>query len=54
VGREGIAYTMLRPAGKIMIDNELYDATARTGLIEKGEKIVVVGYLNAQLVVKKL
>jgi membrane-bound serine protease (ClpP class) len=54
IGQEGIAYTMLRPAGKIMIDNELYDATARTGLIEKGEKIVVVGYLNAQLVVKKL
>ncbi|PKP32988.1 MAG: serine protease [Bacteroidetes bacterium HGW-Bacteroidetes-16] len=54
IGQEGIAYTMLRPAGKIMIDNELYDATARSGLIEKGVRIVVVGYLNAQLVVKKL
>ena len=54
IGQQGIAYTMLRPAGKIMIDNELYDATARSGLIEKGVRIVVVGYLNAQLVVKKL
>jgi len=54
IGQEGIAYTMLRPAGKIMIDNELYDATARSGLIDKGVRIVVVGYLNAQLVVKKL
>lgn len=53
IGHTGIAYTMLRPAGKIMIEDELYDATARTGLIEKGENIVVVGYLNAQLVVKK-
>jgi membrane-bound ClpP family serine protease len=36
-----------------MIDNELFDATARTGLIDKGETIRVVGYSSAQLVVKK-
>jgi membrane-bound serine protease (ClpP class) len=53
IGREGLAYTTLRPAGKVMIDNELFDATARTGLIDKGETIRVVGYSSAQLVVKK-
>jgi len=54
IGREGMAYTTLRPAGKVMINDELYDATARVGLIDKDAKVVVVGYNNAQLVVKKV
>ena len=53
-GKTGIAYTILRPAGKVMIDNEVYDAKALTGYIEKGEKIVVAKYDMAQLYVKKI
>ncbi len=53
VGNEGLAFTTLRPAGKVMIKDVLYDATARTGMIDKGEKIRVVGYAAAQLIVKK-
>jgi len=54
LGREGIAKTILRPAGKILIDNETYDATSESGFIEKGDKIVVTHYENAQLFVRKI
>ncbi len=54
VGKTGIAHSILRPAGKVMIDGNLYDATAVTGYIEKGENIKVVRYETTQLFVKKL
>jgi len=54
IGKRGIAHSILRPAGKVMIDGELFDATALTGYIEKGENIEVVKYETTQLVVKKL
>lgn len=53
VGRTGTAATFMRPAGKINIDDELLEATAEHGLIEKGEEIVVARFENAQLFVKK-
>lgn len=53
LGKTGIAATNLRPVGKIEIENDFYDATAETGFIPKGEKIVVVKYETAQLVVRK-
>jgi membrane-bound serine protease (ClpP class) len=54
IGKKGIAYTILRPAGKIMIDNDLYDATALSGFINKGELIEVVKYETSSLFVKKV
>jgi len=53
VGRTGRAYTVLRPAGKIEIDDEQYDAVAETSYIEKGEEIKVVRFAHGQLYVKK-
>lgn len=53
IGSSGIAHTMLRPAGKIEIDDIQYDATAETGYINKGEKVIVTDYGNAQLIVRK-
>jgi membrane-bound serine protease (ClpP class) len=53
IGAHGVASTMLRPAGKIEIDDIPYDATAETGYINKGEKVVVTDYTNAQLMVRK-
>ncbi|MCR4965950.1 MAG: nodulation protein NfeD [Bacteroidales bacterium] len=53
VGREGIAATFMRPAGKIEIDGDLYDATSEYGLIDKGCPVTVVKFENAQLVVQK-
>jgi len=52
-GHEGVAKTILRPAGKVSISGDQFDAKALTGFIEKGEKIIVVGYQTGQLVVKK-
>lgn len=53
LGKEGIAHTVLRPSGKIKIENNYFDAVAEVGFIDKGETIKVVGYNNAQLSVVK-
>lgn len=53
LGKTGVAKTMLRPSGKVEIDGEIYDATAETGFIEKGENIKVARYETAQLFVRK-
>jgi len=53
VGKRGIAHTMLRPSGKINIDDEYYDATATSSFIDAGEAIEVVYYQTGQLFVKK-
>ncbi len=54
IGKTGKAYTVLRPAGKIIFNDELFDATARSGMIEKGEDVIVHDYQNAQLIVDKV
>lgn len=53
VGKTGAAFTMLRPSGKVEIDDEVYDATALTGFIDKGEAIRVVKYETSQVFVVK-
>ncbi|NPA37567.1 MAG: nodulation protein NfeD [Chlorobi bacterium] len=53
VGKTGRAYTVLRPAGKIEIDDEQYDAVAEVSYIEKGEDVEVVRFSHGQLYVKK-
>lgn len=53
VAREGIAISILRPAGKIEIDNKVYDAVSEDSYINKGDKVVVVRQLNNQLQVRK-
>lgn len=53
VGQTGVAFTMLRPSGKVDIDDEIYDATALTGFVDKGEKVKVVKYETSQVFVIK-
>ena len=53
IGKEGTAFTVLRPSGKAEIEGNVYDATAESGFIEQGEKVVVVKYETAQLFVRK-
>lgn len=53
VGEKGIAFTVLRPAGKVKIGDEIFDATAEAGYIEKGDKIKVTDYQTSQLFVVK-
>lgn len=54
IGHKGIAHTVLRPAGKIKIGSDIYDATAEAGYIEKGDQIRVTSYQTSQLFVKKI
>jgi membrane-bound serine protease (ClpP class) len=51
-GKTGVAQTVLRPGGKVIIDGDIYDAVAVTGFIDKGEKIVVAKVESAQLYVE--
>jgi len=53
IGQLGITVSILRPAGKIEINNRIYDATAETGYIDPDSKIRVIGYENSQLIVEK-
>lgn len=52
IGKEGIAYTVLRPSGKVTIEGELYDAVSESGYIEKGTSVRVVRFENAQVYVE--
>jgi membrane-bound serine protease (ClpP class) len=53
VGKTGIAYTVLRPSGKVEIEGEIYDARSEIGFIDKGEKVKVLSYGTSQLSVIK-
>jgi membrane-bound serine protease (ClpP class) len=51
VGRTGIVESKLRPAGKVVIDDEIYDAVSEYGFINKNEKVRVTRYATGQLYV---
>ena len=54
IGLTGVAHTMLRPSGKVMTNNEVYDARSEIGYIEKGDKIRVVKDETGQVYVIKI
>jgi membrane-bound serine protease (ClpP class) len=54
IGRTGVADSVLRPSGKVIIDNEIYDAKAEYGFISKGEKVKVIRYETGQIYVVKV
>jgi membrane-bound serine protease (ClpP class) len=54
VGKKGTAYTVLRPGGKVMIDDQIYDAFTRGDYVEKGEPIEVIGNEGITLKVKRI
>lgn len=53
IGKKGVAHSILRPSGKIMIESDIYDATVLSGYVDEGEIIEVVTYHTGQLFVKK-
>lgn len=53
VGKTGIAYTVLRPSGKVKIDGKIYDAVSGWGMIDKDNEIIVTRTESAQLYVEK-
>lgn len=54
LGREGIAHTRLMPSGKILIDEEIYDAYSRGEFIDRGERVSVISTEGTSLRVKKV
>jgi membrane-bound serine protease (ClpP class) len=52
-GKIGTAYTVLRPSGKVMIDDQLFDAFTRGDYVEKGDAIVVIESEGVTLKVKR-
>jgi len=52
-GKAGVAQTVLRPGGKVNIDNEIYDAVAETGFIDRGAKVVVTRVEATQIYVER-
>ncbi|GAB3661004.1 nodulation protein NfeD [Echinicola sediminis] len=54
MGKEGIAHTRLMPSGKILLEEEVYDAHSRGQFIEKGDKIKVISTEGTSLTVKKI
>jgi membrane-bound serine protease (ClpP class) len=53
IGKMGTAYTVLRPSGKVMIEDIIYDAFTRGDYVEKGTPIVVVDQAGTSIKVKK-
>jgi len=51
VGRTGIVESDLRLGGKVVIDDEIYDAVSEYGFINKGEKVKVTRYETGQIYV---
>ena len=52
-GKTGTAYTVLRPSGKVMIEDQLFDAFTRGDYVEKGEPVVVIESEGVTLKVKR-
>ncbi len=53
-GKRGVAHTVLRPSGKVMIDENLYDAFTLGDYVEKGAIIEVVDNETTSLKVKAM
>ena len=54
IGKTGTAYTVLRPSGKIMIEDQIYDAFSRGDYIEKGDTVTVLEIEGSTLKVRKV
>lgn len=53
MGKTGIAYTVLRPSGKVLIEDIIYDAYTRGDYIQQNEEIVVIGEEGTSLKVRR-
>ncbi len=53
IGKTGVAYTVLRPSGKVMIDGDIYDAHTRGNYIDKDVEVEVINEEGTSLKVKE-
>lgn len=54
IGKSGVAFTDLRPTGKIFINDKCYFAITKENYIEKGKKIKIIAGQGANFIVKEL
>jgi len=53
VGKTGVATTVLRPSGRVIINDEYYDAKSEDGFIDKGSVVRVIAQESGQVYVVK-
>lgn len=53
IGREATAQTTLAPTGYVLVEGRRYEAYSRSGYVNAGEKLRVVGLDNFRLIVSK-
>lgn len=51
VGKVGVVTTVLRPAGKVQIDDEIVDVVARDGFVEVGASVKVLAVEGSKIIV---
>lgn len=54
LNKTGTTYTVLRPSGKIIIDNEILDAYTRGEFIDKDKEVIVIDESGTSLKVKEV
>ena len=54
VGDKGIAYTLLRPSGKIEVNGKIMDAMAEIGFINRGEAVIITALYGDKILVRKI
>jgi membrane-bound serine protease (ClpP class) len=54
IGTEGVAHSMLRPAGIALLNGKRTDVTTEGDFIEKGERIKVIKVDGMKVVVEKI
>lgn len=52
IDRQGVTLTQLRPAGKIMIEDEIIDAVSEGAFIQKDQKVKVIKVEGSRIVVR--
>ena len=53
-GEKGKAFTMLRPGGKVVMKEKIYDAIAERGFINKGEKVIISRIEGDKILVRRI
>ena len=54
IGKVGKTYTILKPSGKVIIDDIIYDAISRGGYIEIEKNIEVISEEGTTIKVKEI
>ncbi len=54
IGDKAVALTRLNPIGTITINNKSYEGKSLNALIDPGVAVEVIGFENAQIIVKKI